>query len=269
MSGVQGVDMPWYMYVAGIAAGFICGWVNTLAGSGSLVTLPVLLAMGLPANVANGTNRIAIVLQNAVGTASFRHKQVLDGRGGLLLAAPTALGAILGARIALNLDEQMMRRTIGALMVVMLVVVLIEPRRWLEGRPGGARQGVDWRQMLLFFAIGVYGGFIQAGIGIFLLASLVLGAGYDLVRGNAVKVLITLAQSVVALAVFALNGQVVWEIGILMALGTMPGAWVAAHMAVNKGVVFVRWVLIAVVVVSALDLFGVIKLLTNGIAQLF
>jgi uncharacterized membrane protein YfcA len=199
--------MPWYMYLAGITAGFICGWINTLAGSGSLVTLPVLLAMGLPANVANGTNRIAIVLQNTVGTASFRQKQVLDGRAGLLLAAPTAVGAIVGAHIALNLDEQMMRRTIGALMVVMLVVVLTEPRRWLEGRPGGVHHGLDWKRMLLFFAIGVYGGFIQAGIGIFLLAGLVLGAGYDLVRGNAVKVLITLVQSVVALAVFALNNQ--------------------------------------------------------------
>ncbi len=255
--------MPWYMYLAGVAAGFVCGWINTLAGSGSLVTLPVLLAMGLPANVANGTNRVAIVLQNVVGVAGFRQKRVLDTRAGLLLSVPTAIGAIVGAHIALNLDEQMMRRTIGALMVVMLVVVLVEPRRWLEGRPDRVSHRVEWKRALLFFAIGVYGGFIQAGIGIFLLAALVLGAGYDLVRGNAVKVLIVLAQSIVALLIFGLNGRVVWEIGILMALGTMPGAWVAAHMAVIRGAVFVRWVLVAVVAVSALDLFGVLRLLAG------
>ena len=257
--------MPWYMLVAGVAAGFVCGWINTLAGSGSLVTLPVLLAMGLPANVANGTNRIAIVLQNVVSASSFRHQEVLDLRGGLLLSIPTAFGAIVGTHIALNLDEQMMRRTIGALMVVMLVVVLTEPKRWLEGRPECVHHTLEWKQALTFFAIGVYGGFIQAGIGIFLLAGLVLGSGYDLVRGNAVKVLIILAQALVALLIFALNDQVVWEIGVLMGLGTMPGAWVGARMAVKRGAVFVRWVLIAVVVVSALDLFGVLKLV-GGLA---
>jgi uncharacterized membrane protein YfcA len=194
--------LPWYMYLAGIAAGFVCGWVNTLAGSGSLVTLPVLLAMGLPASVANGTNRIAIVLQNTVGVASFRQKQALDTRGGLLLAIPTAAGSLVGAQIALNLDESMMRRSIGALMVVMVIVVLVEPNRWLVGRPNAERHAPDWKLMLLFFCIGIYGGFIQAGIGIFLLAGLVLGVGYDLVRGNAVKVLVVLAQSIVALLVF-------------------------------------------------------------------
>jgi uncharacterized membrane protein YfcA len=259
--------MPWHMYLVGIAAGFLCGWINTLAGSGSLVTLPVLLAMGLPANVANGTNRIAIVLQNVVGTASFRQKQVLDTRGSLLLSIPTAAGSLVGAQIALNINEQMMRYTIGGLMIVMLVVVLIEPRRWLEGRPGGVRDGMDWKQAILFFGIGVYGGFIQAGIGIFLLAGLVLGAGYDLVRGNAVKVVIILLQSLVALIVFGLNGQVIWEIGILMALGTMPGAWVAAHMAVKRGAVFVRYVLVAVVIVSSLDLFGVLRFVAGFVMQ--
>ncbi len=251
------------MYLAGIAAGFICGWVNTLAGSGSLVTLPVLLAMGLPANVANGTNRIAIVLQNIIGTSSFQHKRMLDWRGGILLSIPTLLGSLVGAHIALNLDEPTMRRTIGALMVIMLITVLINPQRWLQGRPDKVHHHLTWWEVILFFGIGIYGGFIQAGIGIFLLAGLVLGAGYDLVRGNAVKVLIILAQSIVALLVFGLNGQVVWEIGALIALGTMPGAWVAAHMAAERGAVFVRGVLIAVVVVSSLDLFGVFQLVAN------
>ena len=153
--------MPWYLYLVGIAAGFLAGFINTLAGSGSLITLPVLILMGLPANIANGTNRIGIVLQNVVAVGSFKQQRVLDVRGGLILAIPTAAGAILGAQIAVNLNEQMMQRTIAVLMIVMLVVMLVRPKRWLEGKPEGVQQTLDWKKVILFFAIGVYGGFIQ------------------------------------------------------------------------------------------------------------
>jgi uncharacterized membrane protein YfcA len=249
--------LAWYLYLAVIAAGFVAGFINTLAGSGSLVTLPLLIFLGLPANVANGTNRIGILLQNVVGVGSFRQQKVLDIRGGLMLAAPAVVGSILGAQIAVNLDEQMMRRTIGVLMIVMLVVILIRPRRWLEGRGEVMDGRPAWTQLLIFFAIGVYGGFIQAGVGIFLLAGLVLGAGYDLVRANAVKLLIVLCFTVSAIIVFLLNGQVVWSVGLILAVGNMLGAWVASRMAVERGAAFVRWVLIAVVVVSGTELLGV------------
>jgi uncharacterized membrane protein YfcA len=111
--------------------------------------------------------------------------------------------------------------------------------------------------LLVFFLIGVYGGFIQAGVGIFLLAGLVLAAGFELVRANAVKNLIVGCFTVFALAVFILNDQVDWEAGIVLAIGNMLGAWVAARMAVKRGASFVRWILIAVIVVSAAVLLGV------------
>ncbi|RME71099.1 MAG: sulfite exporter TauE/SafE family protein, partial [Chloroflexi bacterium] len=85
--------MEWYIYLAIIAAGFVAGFINTLAGSGSLVTLPLLIFAGLPANVANGTNRVAILLQNVVGVSSFRQQKVLDWRGGLKLALPAIIGS--------------------------------------------------------------------------------------------------------------------------------------------------------------------------------
>jgi uncharacterized membrane protein YfcA len=257
--------LAWYLYLAVIAAGFVAGFINTLAGSGSLVTLPLLIFLGLPANVANGTNRVAILLQNVVGVSSFRQQEVLDLRGGLMLAAPAVVGSVLGAQIAVNLDEQMMRRTIGALMVVMLIVILVRPKRWLEGRPEARRGRPDWKQLLIFFAIGIYGGFIQAGVGIFLLAGLVLGAGYDLVRANAVKVLIVLCFTLFALGVFLINGQVRWGVGLILAVGNMLGAWVAAWMAVERGATFVRWLLIAVVTVAAVNLLGLFDL----VARLF
>jgi uncharacterized membrane protein YfcA len=156
-----------------------------------------------------------------------------------------------------------MQRTIGALMVVMLVVILVRPRRWLEGQASMERQRLNWQQWLVFFLIGLYGGFIQAGVGIFLLAGLVLSAGYDLVRANAVKVLIVLGFTIFAMAVFVLNKQVVWSVGLILAVGNMLGAWVATRVAVKRGAVFVRWLLIAVVAVSAAKLLGLFDFLAS------
>ncbi len=249
--------MDWYLYPAVIAAGFACGFINTLAGSGSLITLPLLIFLGLPANVANGTNRVAIALQNIVAVSSFKQQKVLSLRRGLILAAPAIVGAIIGAQIAVSLNEEVMRRVIGGLMAVMFVVLLVRPKRWLEGRPGAEDERTSVLQLLLFFGIGVYGGFIQAGVGIFLLSGLVLGAGFDLVRANAVKVLIILCFTIFALVIFVYNDQVEWFVGLVLAVGNMLGAWVASRMAVKRGAVFVRWLLIGVVIVSAVILLGI------------
>lgn len=249
--------MDWYIYPLVIAAGFACGFINTLAGSGSLITLPLLIFLGLPANVANGTNRVAILLQTAVGTWSFHQQGVLHLKRGLILAIPAIVGAVLGAQVAVNLDERMLRHAIGVLMLVMFVILLVRPKRWLQGHQELTAKPVSVVQLLVFFAIGFYGGFIQAGVGLFLLAGLVLGAGFDLVKANAVKVLINLVFTVFALGVFLLNDQVDWFVGLILAAGNMLGAWVAARMAVQRGAAFVRWLLIAVVLLSAAVLLGV------------
>ncbi len=257
--------MDWFIYIVVIAAGFGTGFINTLAGSGSLISLPLLIFLGIPANVANGTNRVGVLIQNLVAAGSFKQRKMLDTRMGLMLAAPATVGAIIGAQVAVNLDEAMMRRTIGALMVVMLVVILIKPKRWLEGHSEEIRDRPGWLQVFIFFAIGIYGGFIQAGVGVFLLAGLVLSIGYDLVKANAVKVLIIFCFTTFALIVFVINGQVLWGIGFLLAIGNALGGWVAAKMAVERGAVFVRWLLIAVVAVSAAKLLGIF----DFIGQLF
>lgn len=248
--------MDSYLFPLIIAAGFAAGFINTLAGSGSLITLPLLIFAGLPANVANGTNRVAVLLQTAVAVNRFRQSGTLDLKRGLQLTAPAIVGAILGAQVAVNLNERTMETVIGILMIVMLVVVLVRPRRWLVGRPEMLTQRPGWLQLVMFFLIGIYGGFIQAGVGIFLLAGLVLGAGYELVRANAVKNLIVMVFTLFALVVFIVNDKVEWMPGLVLAVGNMLGAWVAARMAVEKGARFVRWILIAVIVVSAVVLLG-------------
>ena len=242
--------MPWYGYLLLIGAGFIAGYVNTLAGSGSLVTLPALMFLGLPAGLANGTNRVAILMQNIVAVSSFHGHRVLEFRRGVALAIPAILGAVLGARIAVGLDEEMLRRTIGALMLVMAGVIFLKPKRWIEGRMAAEPKVPTWVGAILFFLVGVYGGFIQAGVGVFLLACLVLASGFDLIRANAVKVLIVLCFTVFTLTVFVAHGQVDWRVGMVLGVGNMAGARVAAQAAVKRGAAFLRWFLIAVVLTS-------------------
>jgi uncharacterized membrane protein YfcA len=252
--------LTWYLIPAVIGAGFLAGFINTLAGSGSLVTLPMLIFVGLPATVANGTNRVAIVLQNIVAGTSFYRRQLLDPRGILVLGAPAVIGSITGAQIAVNLNETMMRRSIGVVMVIMLVVILVRPQRWLQGSLERLEGRPTLLQVLIFFGIGLYGGFIQAGVGIFLLAGLVLSVGYDLVRANAIKIGIVLFFTLFALAVFIINGQVDWIVGLILAIGNMLGAWVAARVAAEKGAVWVRRLLVAIVILSAADLLGIVEL---------
>jgi uncharacterized membrane protein YfcA len=245
-------------YALLIAAGFIAGFINTLAGSGSVVTLPALIFLGLPASVANGTNRVAVVLQNLTALASFRRDRVLDTRGALWLTLPAMLGSVIGAHISLRLDELLMRRVVGAVMLVMLVLILLRPERWLQGRLREMNGRPALKHLLLFFAIGMYGGFIQVGVGVFLLVALVLGLGYDLVRANAVKVAVILGLTAVALGVFVANARVAWREGLVLAIGSTAGAWVGARFAVERGVVWVRRLLIAIILFSAAQLLGVL-----------
>lgn len=236
-------------------AGFVAGFINTLAGSGSLLTLPMLILLGLPANVANGTNRVGVLMQNIAAVATFRQQGALELTGTWKLVVPSVLGAILGAQLAVDLDEALLRRTIGVLMLVLLALMLFKPERWIAAH-ATRREQQWWLEVPLYFAIGVYGGFIQVSVGLFLIASLVLGSGYNVVAANALKNLIVLVFTAAALVVFIVNSQVDWTLGLLLGAGQAVGAWVAARMAVRRGAEFVRWVVIVIVVVSAIALFA-------------
>ncbi len=249
--------MEWYfVYPLIILAGFLAGVINSISGSGSLITLPVLMAFGLPATVANGTNRIGILLQTLSGTASFKRDKVLDLQSSLFLLIPAIGGGIAGAVIAVDLNEEVMKKMIGGLLLFMFFIVLWKPSKWLKEHRTESGLPV-WVQACLFFLIGVYGGFIQAGVGFFLLGGLVLGSGYELVKANALKVFITLAFTLFALPVFILNDQVNWLYGFLLAAGSMAGGWVGAKAAVRKGAGFIRIILLVTIVIASLKLLGV------------
>jgi hypothetical protein len=249
--------MEWYYVITVLAVGLAAGFINTVAGGGSYITLPMLMFMGLPANVANGTNRIAILLQSLVGVGTFSRSKVLKMKEGWRLSVPSALGALAGALLAVEISDTHMRWFITGLMAVMLLLVIFNPEAWLKQQAGVATAKTGWLQYLVFFLIGFYGGFIQAGVGFLLLAGLVLGSGLDLVKANALKVLIVLGYTIIALTVFWSNSQVHLGMGLLLGTGSMAGAYLGARFTIRGGAVYVRYFLIAMLAIMILKLLNI------------
>ncbi|MBE0674182.1 MAG: sulfite exporter TauE/SafE family protein [Bacteroidales bacterium] len=258
--------MEWYLYFILVAAGIVAGFINTLAGSGSLLTLPLLMFIGLPPTVANATNRVGILVQSIVSSASFRHQKTFTVRESIWFVIPSVVGSVLGALIAANFNEQLMRTIIGFLLLFMFFMILYKPERWIAADAVNLHKRPKAWVFVVFFLIGVYGGFIQAGVGFFLLAGLVYGAGVNLVKANALKVFITLSFTIFAFIVFAFAGQINYKIGLILASGNAVGAFMGARVAVSWGPRFVRVVLLVVVFVSALELTGALDFLI-GIAR--
>ena len=248
----------WYTYPLIAGAGVLAGFINTLAGSGSLITLPLLMFLGLPANIANGTNRIAILMQNIVAVSSFKQQKMLDIKPALRLAVPALLGSIAGSLIAVNMDMLIMKKFIGYLLFVMFFLILLKPDKWLHPGTIEIAKHHSIKVYLMFFGIGIYGGFIQAGVGFFLLAALVLGLGLNLMQSNAFKVFIILIYTLAALLIFIINGQVDWIWGLTLAVGNMLGAFIASRLAVKKGNRFIRYVLLTMILISGLQLTGLV-----------
>jgi len=233
--------------------GLVAGVLNVLAGGGSLLTLPVLMFLGLPAATANGTNRVAILAQNAVAVRGFQRKGMVPWRLALLCTVPALAGSVLGARWAVDVDDTLFRRILALVMLGVCVVMIADPARRLRFDParlGPARVAV---LVVSFFAIGVYGGFIQAGVGFLIITGLLLH-GLDLVRINAVKVFLVGSYTVTALAVFVLHGEVDWPLGLALAAGNSLGGWLGARLAIAKGHAWIRRLVVAAVVVFAVKL---------------
>ncbi|HKZ26014.1 MAG TPA: sulfite exporter TauE/SafE family protein, partial [Acidimicrobiia bacterium] len=233
------------LLLAGIAAGF----VNTVAGGGSVITLPVLVEI-VGASVANGTNRVAILMENAVAAVSFHGGKKVPWRFVAPLLLPIIVGAGAGAWVATLLSAETMRRVFGVVIVLVALSMLIRPSRWMqEGEP---RIREPWRS-LAFLGIGFYGGFVQAGVGFLLLVGLVLVEGLGLIRGNAAKVVLILAYTPLSLFLFARAGQVDWAAGATLGVGSMTGALIASRLAIRKGAAgWIRWVVIAAALMAAL-----------------
>ena len=238
-----------------LVTGVFAGFLNTVAGGGSLLTLPVLIFLGLPSATANGTNRIAVFVQNASGIMGFRSKGVSDFGYGALLTLPALVGAWFGAQVAVEMDEVIFKRVLAGIMLAVLFVTLFSPTKKLQGGTENLSPSRKIIGMLVFFFIGVYGGFIQAGVGFIIIAALTLTNGFDLVRTNAIKVFVIFFYTIIALIVFVWNGNVNWYLGLTLAVGNATGAWIGSRWAVAKGDKWIRVVLVVTVLAFAIRLF--------------
>lgn len=224
--------------------GFLAGGINTLAGGGSNLTLPALMLLGLPGDVANGTNRIAVLAQSIVGTKGFNDHQSLDRQAILPILIPNLLGGMVGAFGAALLPNLYLKPVLLITILAMTVVILVKPGV-IAPPPGtstlspGSNQAAWWS----LFGAGVYGGFVQAGVGFILLAALAGGLRYDLLRANALKTVCTLAFTSVSLLIFIGFGQVSWIPGLILASGTVFGAHLAVKVAVRASQNSIKWFL--------------------------
>ena len=234
-----------------IGIGFLAGVINTLAGGGSLITLPILIFLGLPPSVANGTNRIAIVIQSLFGSLGYRSKGFTPNRFTFFLGLSASLGALLGAQIAIDIEGALFNKILAVVMLIVVALIVISPKQKL-GNLEERLEGKHFVGALLgFFVIGIYGGFINAGIGFVIMLFLRQINRLDLITTNATKVTIVFIYSLFALGTFAWNGKVDWLMGLWMALGTSFGAWLTSRWSVKKGERVVKIALL--IMVSALS----------------
>lgn len=237
-------------------AGLVAGFVNVVAGGGSLLTLPVLIVLGLPPSVANGTNRVAIVVQNVVAVARFRRDGFHDLKLGLRLSIPAVIGAILGAQVAVITPDEWFKTILAGVMLVVLASLLRNKKRQsTEDSRQEELKHPRW-QLPLMFVVGLYGGFIQAGVGYLLLFALSVVGGLSLVRANSLKVIIVGAYMVPSLIVFLVHGKVAWLPALALTAGNGIGGWLGSAFSIKKGDRWIRLVLAVAVLALVGKLLG-------------
>jgi uncharacterized protein len=248
--------VPWPGYAALFVVGFVAAVINVIAGGGSFLTLPLLIFLGLPPSVANGTNRVGVLAQNISSVFGFHRHDVLPVRWAIGVSVPAVVGAGAGVWAALHVPDIAFRRILSLMMLAITLATMLH--RAVRGAPRAEpRPASQWTIVAGFFITGVYGGFLQAGVG-FLALAMTSFAGLDMVRGNAVKVFTIMLLTLLSLAVFAGTGHVNWPAGATLALGSLAGGAVGVRLAVLKGH---RW--LEVVVTVAIVVFAVLLWVTD------
>jgi len=237
-----------------VIIGFITGIINIMAGGGSLLTLPMLIFLGLPPSVANGTNRVAILIQNIFSTAGFKSKGITTFPFSIYLGVSAMLGAIIGAQIAIDIKGEVFNKILAIVMLFVVVFLVFNRKTRMEDFVERVTGKHLWISIVVFFFIGIYGGFIQAGTGFLILLALSGINQFTLVKSNAIKVIVALIYTISALIIFIINDQVNWKYGLILAIGNASGGWLASRWSVKKGDGIVKIFLIVMVIIMAIKL---------------
>lgn len=239
--------MAWWEALLLVIGGLFAGAINTVAGGGSMLTVPLLVLAGVPGNAANGSNRVGILTSNVAAVATFRRLGVDGLRHASRVVVPVVLGGLIGSfAVGRLLDDAAFERIFGLLMIPLVILSVRRP-----SNASGDRAWSTTKVVIVFLLIGIYGGAFQAGVGLVLLAALTR-SGFDLVMSNSIKVIVNTAVTVVALPVFILSGDIAWAPALVLAAGFVVGGWLGAQASFRGGEVLIR----RVMVVAALGLAG-------------
>ncbi len=233
--------------------GLIAGVVNTLAGGGSNLTVPALMVVGMPPDVANATNRVGVFLQAVVGASRFKKHKKLPTQDFKAIIIPMLIGSVIGGVFASYAPPALLKYLLLGAMLTVAIVILIRPNViappadtipfTVQEKP----QAIWW--LLL---VGFYGGFVQGGVGFIMITTFAGILRYDLVSSNALKVLCTIFFTGIALAIFIINDQVRWIPGLILAIGTMTGAVIGVKLALNIPPKSIKWFLFIMTLVASL-----------------
>ena len=238
-----------------VTTGICSGFISSMAAGGSLLTLPVLIFLGLDGpTVANGTNRVALAIQSAFGIASFRRKGISDFRYGILISVPTVCGVIIGTLLVIQLgtvdkSSIIFNRILASIMIVVLAVTIFNPLKKLQSSKENLSSSRKVLAALIFFFLGIYIGFIQAGVGFMIIVTITTVNGFSLVRTNALKMFVVFFGTLIALLIFVIEGHVDWGLGLALAGGNSIGVSIGSHWAVAKGDKTIRIILVCSILV--------------------
>ncbi len=249
--------MDWNIVIILVVSGIIVGIINTLAGGGSIITMTMFTALGLPIGLANGTNRIVVLLQNLSATVTFFAKRMVNVKNGLLLSIPVIVGNIAGSLVAMRINETVFKICFGVILLVILLYIIFDNHIKIKE---GHNVKIKPLHYLWFLLIGFYGGYIYIGIGYLILAVTLWTMHMDIVTANVIKGFVILVATPFSLAVFMLNGQVDYMFGILHGVGNIAGSFVASHYMVGWGKNFIKVFMIIMVAICFADLIGWLSL---------
>ena len=239
--------------------GLLAGFINIMAGGGSTLTLPALILLGLDSATANGTNRLAIFIQNIFAISSFRKRNVHQFRESLKLAVWTLPGALIGAFFAVKISDVWFQRILGVVIIGVVISLFVPVTGSGAHTDKHSRVEKRWPVYLALFGIGFYGGFVQAGVGFLIMAALYHLLKIDLIRVNMHKVFIVFIYMFPTLLIFVFTYHVHYLYGLALAAGNATGAWWSAKVQVRGGEKVVRWALAAALLLMAAKMLGVLE----------
>jgi len=238
-----------------IIIGFIAGFLNTVGGGGSLISLPVLIFLGLPGSVANATSRVAILAQNIFAVSGFHSKGIkLPFPYSIYLGLASLTGGIIGAKLAVDIHDALFNRILAIVMVLVVISIVVEPKSKPHHRAERLSTKHQVLGVLSFLFLGIYGGFIQAGIGFMVILALTNINHFGLVKTNYIKVFAAIIYTLVSVIIFSWENKIVWITGLTLAIGQGFGGWYASRWSVDKGEVWIKRIMIVTVLGLAIKL---------------